>query len=74
MTKQTQHKNFFNLVKDYYGDMEDLCVAMDRANDAGCNAVDYCEQHRLMLHMILDAIDQIDDEAFWRFVNSCKQI
>lgn len=70
--EQKHVENFYKLVKDYYDDMNELCVLMDNAESRLDDFVCFEEQHRLMLHMILDAVDQIDDEAFWEFVKKCK--
>lgn len=74
------YKDFFELVQDYYNDLDVACASLDKdehipmydGNDAELPFINIAEQTRLALHMILDAIDQIEDESFWAFVNANK--
>lgn len=61
------YKEFFALVKDYYSDLDETCAALDN----GLPIPDE-EQLRLALHMILDAVDDIDEPSFWAFVKMCS--
>lgn len=67
------YKGFFELVKDYYSDLDEVCAVLDKRNDDGEEPIPGIdeEQLRLSLHFILDAIDSIDDPAFWEFVKNC---
>lgn len=66
------YKDFFELVNDYYENLDAACVRLDYESEVSDRYDDQDEQTRLALHMILDAIDQINDESFWNFVKSAK--
>lgn len=71
------YKDFFELVKDYYIDLNDACYSLDQdehiplhdGNDSELPFINVAEQLRLALHIILDGVDQIDNDEFWNFVN-----
>lgn len=66
------YKDFFELVNDYYEDLDAACARLDCESEVSDRYDDQDEQTRLALHLILDAIDQINDESFWNFVKSIK--
>lgn len=66
------YKDFFELINDYYASLDAACARLDYESEVSDRYDDQDEQTRLALHMILDAIDKINDESFWDFVKSTK--
>lgn len=68
------YKKFFNLLTSYYNVLDKACAKLDEKQEEENEEYDENdEETRLALHIILDAIDQIDDKEFWDFIDTCNK-